>query len=270
MTTTMTKRAQGTFCWPELGTTDQAKAKAFYTGLFGWTVEATPLPAEMGGGEYLQFGLGGRAVAACYTLMPEMVTNGVPPHWGAYIAVDDCDAIAKKAKELGATVLVEPMTVMDDLGRMAAFQDPTGAAFSVWQAGTHIGAQVLDEHGALCWTELVTGDVAKAKAFYTTLIGYTTEAMPMGDAGEYTLFKDPADTTSRAGMMAIGPDMKGIPPHWATYFQTDDIRASVADARRLGARVHMDVTPIPHVGEFAVLEDPVGAMFCLLQMAPRP
>lgn len=265
--TTLTKHAQGTFCWPELYVPDTAAAAKFYGALFGWIGEGTPLPAEMGGGVYTIFKLGGRDVAAMYPLNDEMKKQGVPPNWGAFIAVDSADATAKKAKELGGQVMMEPFDVMGTLGRMAVIQDPTGAVFSVWQAGQHIGVQVRDEHGALTWNELLTNDVAKAKAFYTALIGYRTEAMPMEGGAEYTLFKDPADATSRAGMMAIRPDMGPMPPNWTTYFQTSDIRKTVKQARDLGATVHMDVTPIPQVGEFAVLSDPQGAAFCLLQMS---
>lgn len=263
--TTMTKRAQGTFCWPELGTTDQDAAKKFYTAMFGWTSNDIPMPEEMGGGYYAIFQLGGRDVAAMYRLMPDMVKNGVPPNWGAYIAVDNVDTVAKKAKELGGRVTLEPMDVMGTHGRMAALMDPTGAAFSVWQAGTHSGAQALDENGALVWTELMTPDAAKAGAFYTALIGYKTQTMPMPQGGDYTMFQDPADAKSRGGMMQIRPDMGPVPPHWLSYFGVADITKSLAQAKSLGATVVMDVTPVPQMGQFAILCDPQGAAFALFQ-----
>lgn len=265
--TTLTKRAQGTFCWPELASPDPEQSKRFYATLFGWTTNDIPMPEEMGGGHYSIFQLGGRDVGAMYRLGPEMAKQGIPPNWGAYIAVDDADAIARKAKELGGTVLMEPMDVMGSLGRMAALRDPTGAAFNLWQAGTHIGAQRLDENGALCWTELMTRDVPAAKAFYTSLIGYGVEVMPMSQGGEYTMLKDPADGARRAGMMAITPQMGPMPPNWSTYFQTPDIRKTVGQTKSMGGKVFMDVTPIPHIGEFAVLQDPQGAPFALLQRA---
>lgn len=58
--------------------------------------------------------------------------EGIPPHWGIYFAVDDCDGTVAKARGLGATVMAEPMDV-DGVGRMAAMTDPQGAAFSVLQ-----------------------------------------------------------------------------------------------------------------------------------------
>lgn len=262
---TQTKHAQGTFCWPELYVPDIDHAKKFYGALFGWTFNDTPMPGA-GGDVYTIFQLGGRDVAAMVRLGPEMQKTGMPPNWGAYIAVDDADAAAKKAKELGGKVLMEPFDVMDTFGRMAVLQDPTGAVFSVWQAGTHTGVQVRDADGALTWNELMTNDLTKAKAFYSSLIGYRTESMPMPQ-GEYTLFKDPADGASRGGMMGITKEMGALPPHWMSYFQTSDIRKSLEHAKSLGGKVVMDVTPVPHVGEFAILADPQGAAFALLQPA---
>src|SRR5262245_31116730 len=102
--TTLTKHVQGTFCWPELYVPDTDQGKKFYTALFGWTFNDTPLPAESGGGNYTIFQLGGRDAAAMYQLGPQMKEAGVPPNWGTYVAVDDADAAAKKAKELGAKI----------------------------------------------------------------------------------------------------------------------------------------------------------------------
>ena len=254
--TTLTKRAQGTFCWPELMTTDQAGAKTFYGSLFGWTVNDIPMPDSP---PYTIFQLNGKSVGAAYTLPAEMQKQGIPSYWGAYIAVDNADATVKKAKELGAKVLMEPMDVMGDLGRMAAMQDPTGAHVSVWQAGTHIGAEVLDEPNALCWTELMTGDVAKAKEFYTALVGWKTKDQPMGPM-VYTLFQH-ADDRNAGGLMPTPPDAKGMPPHWLSYIQVTDVAATVEKAKGLGANVIVPPMPVPNVGEFAILADPQGAGF---------
>src|SRR6516225_8952722 len=71
------KHAPGSFCWIELGTTDQNAAKTFYTSLFGWTVQDFP----MGPGQsYSMFNLDNRNVGGGYTLQPEMRAAGVPPH----------------------------------------------------------------------------------------------------------------------------------------------------------------------------------------------
>ena len=146
--------APGTFCWPELATTDQKGGVAFYRALLGWDVIEQPIgPADV----YSMFTLRGLEVAAASTMQADERQLGVPPHWNAYVAVADADQSAKRAQELGGKVLAPAFDVMD-AGRMAVLQDPQGAVISVWQAKRHIGAKVLREPGALGWTELLTND----------------------------------------------------------------------------------------------------------------
>ena len=149
----------GSFCWPELATSDQKAGSAFYRGLFGWDVH----DEDMGpAGTYTMFRIRGRDVAAGSSLRP----GEAPPHWNTYISVKNVDEAVTRAKGLGATVLAPPFDVMD-AGRMAVLQDPTGAVFQIWEPKRSIGAKILGEPGALCWTELTTSDTRAAEAFYT-------------------------------------------------------------------------------------------------------
>src|SRR5437588_732659 len=128
------KHPAGSFCWIELGTTDQNGAKSFYGTVFGWAVNDFPMgPNE----SYTMFQLDGRDAAACYTLRPDQKEHGVPSHWMIYVSVDDADKTVSRATELGGKVLAGPFDVFD-FGRMAVIQDPTGATFSVWQPKSHI------------------------------------------------------------------------------------------------------------------------------------
>jgi len=138
----------GTFCWPELATTDQQSAVRFYRALFGWTSEDIPIGKNE---TYSMLRLNGKDVGAAYTMRPEERQHGAPPHWNAYIAVTRADDAVAAAQRLGAKVLAPPFDVSES-GRMAALQDPTGAVFHVWEARKHIGAKAMNEPGALCWT----------------------------------------------------------------------------------------------------------------------
>src|SRR4051794_6027766 len=92
----------GSFCWIELATTDQKAAKDFYTSLFGWGVEDSPMGPE----EYYSiFKLQGRDTAAACTLRKD---QGNQPYWGIYMAVENADASAKKAEQLGGEILAPP------------------------------------------------------------------------------------------------------------------------------------------------------------------
>jgi predicted enzyme related to lactoylglutathione lyase len=248
----------GTFCWPELSTTDQKGASAFYRGLFGWDVTDQPIgPAET----YTMFKMRDLEVAAASTMRPEERQHGAPPHWNAYVSVANADNTAKRAQELGGKVLAPPFDVMD-AGRMSVLQDPTGAVVSVWQPQRHVGAKILREPGALGWTELLTNDTATAETFYTQLFMWKAKK-----GGEYTEFY--VGETPDAGMMKIDATWGDVPPHWTPYFQVEDCDGSVTKAKELGGRVNVPSTDIENVGRFARLADPQGAIFSIIQMPKR-
>src|SRR5215831_13215686 len=158
----ITAHDPGTFCWPELATSDHAAAKAFYTALFGWTVEEHPMGVP---GVYMIFKHNNRDVAAGSGIREQQHPQVIPPHWLSYISVANADDGVAKAKSLGGNEMMGPVDVME-LGRMAILQDPTGAAFAIWQAKDHAGIRAADEPGTLVWTELLTSDAEMACDFY--------------------------------------------------------------------------------------------------------
>lgn len=249
----------GTFCWPELSTSDQRSAVSFYGELFGWGVNERPIgPGEV----YTMFTLRGLDVAAAYTMRPEERLQGVPPHWNSYVTVPNVDSTAQRAGELGGNILAAPFDVMD-VGRMAVVQDPTGAVFCLWQAKQHIGARVLNEPGALVWTELTTHDPTIARDFYTQLFGWTTKSSEMDERiGTYTEFTAPGAQAPTGGMMKMPPGLNA-PSYWMPYFQVADVDASTRRAEQLSARVMVKPADIPGGGRFSIATDPQGAFFGL-------
>jgi len=254
----------GTFCWIDCATTDAEGAKKFYTELFGWETTDEPAGPDM---VYTRFSQGGKSVGALYAMTREMREMNIPPHWMSYVSVDNVDAIAAKAKELGATLQMEPGDVFE-AGRMAVIKDPTGAHFAVWQANKHHGADICNEPVSLTWNELMTNDVDKAGAFYTNLFGYSAETRDMGGFN-YTSFMNGEQPAG--GMMAITPEMgEGIPPHWAAYLAVEDCDDTVARAESLGGKVVVPASDIPGVGRFAFIADPQGAVFGVIKLANPP
>jgi len=261
--TTVTQHAPGTFSWPELSTSDPAGAKQFYTTLFGWTAH----DQEMGGGPpYTILRKNGKDIGALCSINPDAAKAGVPSHWLSYVSVESADQSAARAKQLGGNVHAGPFDV-GDLGRMAVLQDPTGATFAVWEAKKHIGAGLLDETGALTWTELLTRDTKQAATFYTGLFPWSTEVKPMGNM-DYTLFK--RGEAMAGGLFEITPEMGPMPANWSVHFQVDDTDAATAKAVGLGAKVVMPPMDVPNVGRFAVLFDPQGAPFSIMAYFSKP
>src|SRR5215216_183248 len=116
--------------WVDLSSADAGASRDFYGKLFGWDVQVNPDP-QYGG--YALARLGGRDAAG---IGPKMDPNA-PTAWNLYIGIDDIDALARKVTDAGGTVAMAPFDVGDQ-GKMAVFQDPTGAFISAWQ-GTRMG-----------------------------------------------------------------------------------------------------------------------------------
>lgn len=112
------------FCWNELGTTDTAKAAAFYTNIFGWTANTQ----NFGPMEYTMFTNGEKPAGGMYGLTPEM--GNIPSHWLVYFAVEDCDATVEKANSLGGKTM-KPADDIPGVGRFAILLDPQGTAFAI-------------------------------------------------------------------------------------------------------------------------------------------
>jgi len=247
----------GTFCWVDLATTDAAGAKKFYTELLGVSFVDIPVSEGM---VYTMLQKNGKNTAALYQQDPGQ--QGMPPYWASYVSVDNVDAVAGKVAELGGTVVMPVMDVMDS-GRMAVIQDPTGAMVGLWQPGNHIGADICNEPGSLSWNELMTHDPDKAAEFYTKLLGWGHSANDMGGM-VYHVFT--VGERSNAGMMKIQPEWGEVPPNWAVYFAVENCDAAVERATALGGKLQMPPSDAAGVGRFAILQDPQGAYFYVIQL----
>jgi predicted enzyme related to lactoylglutathione lyase len=117
--------------------------------------------------------------------------------------------------------------------------------------------------GRFDWYDLMTSDVGAAKAFYSKVIGWKTSKWEQ--QGDYEMWN--VGERSIGGMMPLSDDAKkkGTPPHWLAYIETDDADATVKRAQALGGQLHFGPEDIPTVGRFAVLADPQGAVFAVIQ-----
>jgi len=257
------KHSPGAFCWIELATTDQKAAKSFYGKLFGWAVNDMPMgPDDF----YSMFTLEGRYAAAGYTLRPDQRAQGVPPHWMIYVAVENADASAARAAQLGGKILAPAFDVFD-AGRMAVLQDPAGAVFCVWQPKKNAGTGIAGVDGTLCWADLSTPDQEGASKFYSSLFGWAI--MKEDEEPEHNYFHIKNGEEFIGGIPPASHRDPNIPPHWLAYFTVSDCDASGAKAKELGAKFLMPPTTFEDVGRIAVVADPQGAAFAIFQAARR-
>jgi predicted enzyme related to lactoylglutathione lyase len=243
----------GTPSWVDFGSPDIDASVAFYGDLFGWTA-TEPGPIEQTGG-YRMFEKDGKLVAG---IGPSQ--EGMPPVWTTYLAVDDADATTKKVEEASGAVFMAPFDVAD-AGRMAIFADPGGAVFGVWQAGTHTGAELVNQPGSLVWNELLTRDLDAARTFYAAAFGL--EPAEFGTT-DYTVLN--AGGRAVAGVLPMGDQFPPeVPSNWVTYFAVGDADASAAKATSLGASVVREPFDIPDVGRIAWLAGPHGETFAVMK-----
>jgi len=268
----------GVPCWVDTTQPDPAAAAGFYGELFGWALEDVMPPDSPV--RYFIGRLGGGDVGAVSS-QSEGAPNGAA--WNTYVWVEDADETAAKVREAGGTVVTEPMDVGDS-GRMAVFADPAGAVFSVWQPGTHRGAAVVNEHGALNFNTLNTGDLEGAKRFYGAVFGwelldvdgnFTAWALPA--YGDFLEQRTPGMRENMASMgaparfeevVAAVTEAPDEPPVWGVTFGVDDADAIAARASELGGDVLVPPFDAPWV-RMAIIRDPQGAVFTASKFVPE-
>ena len=245
-----TSHAPGSFSWTDLSTTDTEGAKAFYTGLFGWDTEDNPIPE---GGVYTMLLSGGRYVGALSAVQQE----GQPPAWNSYVTVTSADDAARAAADNGGTIAMEPFDVME-AGRMALVEDPTGAFFAVWEPRDNIGAQRVNEPGALTLNQLDTSDVEGAEKFYSGAFGWRFESVGTEETPYWGIYNG---DRLNGGMMPLPPGT-GAPSHWLVYFGSENVDDDASRIAELGGTVMVEPSDVPG-GRIAVAQDPQGAVFAL-------
>jgi uncharacterized protein len=244
-----TSHPAGTFSWSDLQTDDLDGAKSFYAELLDWSYEDIPIGD---GAVYSMAKVDGKSVAG----LGERQSEEIPPHWNVYVTVDDADAVAARAGELGANVIAPPFDVFE-AGRMSAFADPQGAILSIWQPRQSIGAELVNAVGALTWNDLMSPDIPAAAEFYRALFGWEVNEIE-GAEGQYWSILN--NGRMNGGIM---PTPEGGHPVWNLYFAVEDVDAAVAKAGELGGKTIAGPMDVPNGTRFAVVSDPSGAVFSL-------
>lgn len=243
-------------CWADVVAPDVAAAKNFYAGLFGWTF----LDTGADFGHYVMCLKGGKIVAGISPPMPG--SEQLPAAWSLYLMSHDLDGTAGRIEEGGGKVLVAPMDIPYN-GRMLFATDPSGAAFGAWEPAQHTGAQLFDEHGALCWAEVNSREPGPTDAFYRSLFGYRQTRLESGDDQFDYAAWSLGDADPVAGRLTMTDAWDGIPPHWMVYFATDDTDAACERVRAGGGQVQHGPFDSPQ-GRIAVIVDPNGAVFTVI------
>jgi len=247
----------GKVIFVELVTPDLVSAERFYSGLFGWTF---PAP-QTDGAQYAQAYLNGYPVAG-------LVQKSVPSNehrqsaWLSFIATSDVDATKATAVQHGAKVLIEPRDV-PNRGRQAVFADPQGAVFAVLASSSGDPVDVLPEPGEWIWSSLISSDPDNGAAFYQALFNYEIYELPANPGMEHLMLASENFARASANSMpSSGPNRHS---HWLNFVRVTDAVAMTAKVTALGGHVLVEPRMDRHGGKVAIVSDPAGAPFGLLE-----
>ena len=254
-----TSYAPGTPCWVDLATPDLEAAEKFYGALFGWEVPELPNSAEMGG--YRRAKKNGKDVAGVMPLMQE----GQPPAWSTYVSVADAEAtIGARSSEAGGTVIAEPMDVAD-YGTMAVFADPTAPSSGSGSPAPSPAPSWSTSPAPSAGTSSTPAMPRRAKEFYGAVFGWGFEDRESRSAaGTYTDLQVGDGDRSAACCDIERPASPTRSRR--TGSSTSRSRTPTRRSRRSRRAAATSSGPIDiPVGRFAVVADPHGAVFAVMQ-----
>lgn len=240
-------------CWYELGASEAAGARSFYSSVLGWNWRDAGMP-DM---DYHIASAGAVMVAG---MMPVMSPEQ-PVAWTIYFAVDGCDATVAKAQGLGGHVIVPP-TDIPETGRFAMLIDPQGAAFGILEPlpGDPSGAFDQTKSGHGNWHELNTPDADAALAFYSGLFGWTVSAVHEMPGMSYRVLA--CGEKDIGGIAPMGPE---VPASWTPYFGcATTITEGIAALTAAGGTTMHSPMPVPGGAVIVNATDPQGARFALV------
>jgi len=254
--------SHGRFLWYELMTTDMEAARAFYAKVVGWGARDASMP----GMAYIL--LTARESSVCgLTELPQDARNlGAKPSWIGYVGVDDVDAAADRARQLGGAVLVPPKDI-PNVSRFCVLADPQMATLGLFKWLKPDQEQPIGATSRVGWHELLAADWEKALAFYGELFGWQKADADIGETGTYQQFSAGGQTI---GGMFTKPPMVPV-PFWLYYFNIGDIDVAAKRVKAGGGRI-LDGPVEVFGGRWIVrCTDPQGAMFALMGKRPfRP
>jgi predicted enzyme related to lactoylglutathione lyase len=242
----------GTPCWADYPADDAEAARSFYASVLDWSF--TDADPEFG--SYFTCRHNGLNAAG----MMAKMDPSQPSAWVTYFATDDTAATVDAIKSAGGTIIAGPHPV-GTLGHMVVALDPLGVAFGTWEAGDHTGFQIYNEPGSVVWNEGAMPDPKAAQAFYSAVFGFRFDAIEGAD--DYATF-----ATGEAPLGGLGGHTPGSPSGWMVCFSVASTDDAVATVEAAGGKVHTRPHDTPF-GRFAVVEDPWGGAFELMQELPQ-
>lgn len=246
----------GKVIFAELVTPDIVAAERFYGQLFGWKF----LDEQHGKHVYAHAFMNNRPIAALVQ-KPLPLNEDKQSAWLSFLSTTDVDATEKNAVEHGAKVLHEAHA-LPDRGREAVLADPQGAVFVVLASSSGDPDDVIAEPGEWIWSSLITSDPENGAAFYQSLFDYEVFEQSADEHSQHLLLA--SGNFARASVNSL-PQQGSHHSHWLNFVRVKDTVAAAQKATSLGGRVLVEPRTDRHGGKIAVVTDPAGAPFGLME-----
>lgn len=249
-----TEHHPGKVIWADLVTPKLAAAETFYGGLFGWTFQDMHTVDS----DYAIALVDGRPIAGVLQKAPS--GDRRQPTWLTFIAVQDVDAARRIALSHGAKSVYEPRTY-PRRGRQVVLSDPQGAVFAMLASSSGDTPDYLAAPGEWIWSSVFARDPNQDAAFYKAIFGYDVFDLTSDDGAQHVILS--SDDYARAGINTLPPGHRL--PHWLNFIRVVDAAESAAKAVALGGRILVEPYLDRHGGKIAVVADPTGAPFGLME-----
>ena len=246
----------GKIVWADLVTPSLPAATNFYGGLFGWTFQTlkageTDYAVVLNHGQPIG-GIVGKALTG-----PDKRQSA----WLTFISVNYDDAAKRVALAHKAKVLADAVSYARR-GRQAVLSDPEGAAFAILASSSGDSPDYLASSGDWIWSSLHAKDAGSEAAFYQEVFGYEVYDATGEDGTERVIFS----SDDYARQCQCIPRCRAPPrAPWLNFVRVDDAGAAVAKALTLGGKVLVEPHPDRHGGMVAVIADPAGAPFGVME-----
>jgi predicted enzyme related to lactoylglutathione lyase len=252
-----TEHHPGKVVWADLVTPDLAAAERFYGGLLGWTFQTM----HTGDTEYAIALAGGQPVGG---LLQKPIPAGEhrQSSWLTFIAVRDVDVSMRVALARGAKIVADVRSY-PLRGRQAILSDPEGAVFGILASSSGDSPDTLAAPGAWIWTSMLCKDPDAEAAFYQEMFGYDVFDLASDDGLTHLILS--SDDYARASANAFPVDSMRRRAHWLNFVRVASTADMLDKVVAAGGRVLVEPHVDRHGGLVAVVADPAGAPFGLME-----
>ena len=252
-----TEHHVGKVVWADLVTPDLGAAERFYGGLFGWTFQTI----HTGKSDYAVALVNGRPVGG---LFQKAIPAGEHRQsaWLTFVAVRDVDSVKRAALAQGAKVVSDSKSY-PSRGRQAVLSDPEGAVFAILASSSGDPPDFLAASGEWIWSSLLARNPGTEAAFYQQVLSYDVFDLASDDGLEHVILS--SDDFARASVNAMPGDPARRHAHWLNFIRVDNTVDMVAKVTAMGGRVLVEPHVDRHGGQVAVVADPAGAPFGLME-----